>query len=185
MGNQIADDYKQRIDKQTHTYNDGGWDGSLTAGVKASRLAMDLLNTATAAVGAGKVVAVTVKAGANGALARAATSANATVNFMENMALRNVQIGAIHGFKSAHEVNAIMRGFPDWSPAWKPGTQVAETTLKTGTRVQMVVSAEDYTKLMTPGADISRSFGGWAAFDNVPSLSTQSACSDARDEAGC
>lgn len=164
VGDQIADDYKQRIDMQTRAYNDGGWDGSVTAGVEAGRLAVDLFSAATAAVGASKVVAVTVKAGANGAVAGAALSANATVNFLENMALRNVQVGAINGFKSAEAVNAAMKS-AEWAPAWKLGTSVAETTLKPGTTVRMVVSEAQYAALV----EGKPAFGGFATFDDVPS----------------
>lgn len=41
--------------------------------------------------------------------------------------------------------------------------------LAPGTKVQMVVSVDDFVKLNATGADISRSFGGWATFDNVSS----------------
>jgi filamentous hemagglutinin len=164
VGDQIADDYKQRIDMQTRAYNDGGWDGSVTAGVEAGRLAVDLFSAATAAVGVGKVVAVTVKAGANGAVAGAALSANATVNFLENMALRNVQVGAINGFKTAEAVNATMKSVAGWEPAWQLGAVVTDVTLKPGTRVSMVVNKADYDLIMA--GDTSK-FGGWGTYDNV------------------
>ncbi|MCA3174670.1 MAG: hypothetical protein ING36_03875, partial [Burkholderiales bacterium] len=63
VGESVAKDYQQRIEHQTRAYNDGGWDGSITAGVEAGRLAVDIVGVATAAVGAGKVVAMTAKAG--------------------------------------------------------------------------------------------------------------------------
>jgi len=80
VGDQIADDYKQRIDMQTRAYNDGGWDGSITAGVEAGRLAVDIVTAGTAAVGAGKLIAMTAKAGATvvgevGTLARSLSTA--------------------------------------------------------------------------------------------------------------
>jgi hypothetical protein len=80
VGNQIADDYQQRIDMQTRAYNEGGWDGSITAGVEAGRLAVDVLTVGSAAVGAGKLIAMTAKAGATlvgevGTLARSLSSA--------------------------------------------------------------------------------------------------------------
>jgi filamentous hemagglutinin len=93
VGNQIADDYKQRIDLQTRAYNDGGWDGSITAGVEAGRLAVDIVAVGTAAVGAGKIVAAAVRAGPDVIASEIAVGANATTNFLENMALRNVQVG--------------------------------------------------------------------------------------------
>lgn len=83
---------------------------------------------------------------------------------IQNLALKGVQVGAIHGFKSADELNSLM-GVYKYAPAWKAGTQVAETTLQPGTRVRMVVSVDDYLRLQ---AGESR-FGGWATFDNVPS----------------
>jgi hypothetical protein len=163
VGAQVADDYKQRIEMQTRAYNDGGWDGSITAGVEAGRLAVDIVSAGTAALGAGKLLAVTAKVGTSAVAAGVAMSANATVNFLENMALKGVQVGAIQGFKNAEEVNSLMNAY-SYAPAWKTGTTVAETTITPGTRVQMVVSLDDYAKLQ---AGESR-FGGWATFDNVP-----------------
>ena len=104
VGNQVADDYKQRIEMQARAYNDGGWDGSVTAGVEAGRLAVDIVSVGTAALGAGKLIAKTVGAGVDAAALGVALSANTTANFLENMALRNVQVGAISGFKTAEAV---------------------------------------------------------------------------------
>lgn len=171
VGEQVADSYRQRIDMQTRAYNEGGWDGSVTAGVEAGRLAVDIVAIGTAAVGAGKIVATAARAGSNAVASGMAVGANATVDFLENMALRNVQVGAINGFRSADEVNAAMRSVPDWSPAWKPGTQVAETTLNPGTRVSMVVSEETWAALTAPVPKTERAFGGWATYDNVSSQS--------------
>ncbi len=61
VGDQIADEYKQRIDMQTRAYNDGGWDGSITAGVEAGRLAVDIVAMATAVEGATKLTATIAK----------------------------------------------------------------------------------------------------------------------------
>jgi hypothetical protein len=55
VGGQLADEYSQRIDMQTRAYNDGGWDGSLTAGVEAGRLAVDIVAVGTGVLGAGKL----------------------------------------------------------------------------------------------------------------------------------
>ncbi|MDP2066526.1 MAG: hypothetical protein U1E02_09105 [Hydrogenophaga sp.] len=80
VGDAVVNDYQQRIAMQTRAYNEGGWDGSITAGVEAGRLAVDIVSAGTAAVGMGKVVAMTAKAGAAvaadvGALARNISSA--------------------------------------------------------------------------------------------------------------
>jgi hypothetical protein len=168
VGDQIAEDYKQRIEMQIKAYNDGGWDGSVTAGVEAGRLAVDLFSAATAAVGAGKVVAVTVKAGANSAAAGAALTANATVNFLENMALRNVQVGAINGFKSAEAVNKLMVSYPDWSPSWQPGSVVAQATIKPGSTVRLVVNESAFNSIRA--GEFDRAFGGWGTFDEIPNV---------------
>ena len=106
--------------------------------------------------------------GAGGPLTGAmAQTSEAATQLIQNMALKGVQAGAIHGFKSADEVNSLMNAY-NYAPAWQEGSTLVEATLQPGTRVQMVVDAETYIKLNTPGADSSRSFGGWATFDNVP-----------------
>ena len=50
---------------------------------------------------------------------------------------------------------------------WSPGTQVAETTLKPGSRVSMVVDADTYALFRTSSPEAR--FGGWATYDNVSS----------------
>lgn len=75
-------------------------------------------------------------------------------------------VGAINGFESADSVNATM-GKYNWAPAWMPGTQVADATLNPGTVVNMVVDKATYDALTTPGADVSRAFGGWGTLDDV------------------
>jgi hypothetical protein len=72
VGNHIADDYQQRIDMQIKAYNEGGWEGSVTAGVEAGRLAVDIVGAAATAIGTGKLVTITVKAG-GAAIADSAT----------------------------------------------------------------------------------------------------------------
>jgi len=78
VGNQLADDYKARIDMQVRAYNDGGWDGAITAGVEAGRLALDVVGLATAVQGAGKVAATTARV-ATGAVADAFAVTSETV----------------------------------------------------------------------------------------------------------
>jgi len=161
VGDSVVADYQQRIDMLSRADNDGGWDGSITAGVEAGRLAVDIVSAGAAVVGAGKIVAVTAKAGVNlatGSLERMALS------------MQQMDAGVIKGFKSADEINALMKSYPDWSPAWKPGTQVAEITLKPGTRVQMVVDKAAYDALtdISGKADVTKAFGGWSTFDEVP-----------------
>ena len=162
VGNQVADDYKQRIELQTRAYNDGGWDGSVTAGVEAGRLAVDIVSMGTAAVGAGKIAIVAARAGSEVVSAGLAVTASATTNFLETMALRNVQVGAISGFKTAEAVNSTMKSVAGWEPSWQAGTTVVDVTLKPGSRMRMVVNERSYIALTTPGADTAEAFGGWA-----------------------
>jgi hypothetical protein len=83
--------------------------------------------------------------------------------FIQNAALKGLQVGAVHGFKQADEVNALMTAY-SYAPAWKSGSVVTEATLQPGTRVKMVVAADDFAKIK---AGEGR-FGGWATFDDVP-----------------
>ena len=101
------------------------------------------------------------------------TVADTTLNTIVDAALsdQKFKAGTILGYKSADEINAAMleanKSLPPnqaWSSAWMPGTQVAETIIAPGTRVQMVVDAAEYQKLV----DGKGNFGGWATFDNVP-----------------
>ncbi|KJV26506.1 hypothetical protein VI06_16765 [Aquitalea magnusonii] len=89
VGDSIVQDYRQRIDLLTKAYNDGGWDGSVTAGVEAGRLAVDVVGAATAAMGAGKVAVTAAKAGAN--VAGQAISKSAAIIESSNLA----KLGAI------------------------------------------------------------------------------------------
>ena len=63
VGDQIANEYLQRIDMQTRAYNEGGWGGSITAGVEAGRLAVDVTLLASAAVGVTKLTAKAASVG--------------------------------------------------------------------------------------------------------------------------
>ena len=75
--------------------------------------------------------------------------------------------GEIRGFRSAESLNGLMGAYK-LEPAWKAGTQVAETTLKPGTKVQMVVDKAAYEALQRGEMNY---VGNWATFDNVPSQS--------------
>jgi filamentous hemagglutinin len=63
VGTQIANDYEARINMLTRAYEDGGWDGSITAGVEAGRLAVDVVTAAAAIKGVSQVVVIASKAG--------------------------------------------------------------------------------------------------------------------------
>ena len=156
VGNALANEYQQRIDMQVRAYNDGGWDGSVTAGVEAGRLAVDIASAGATALGVGKLAVVAGKAGAN--LATEAIVAAAT---------KIPGKFGINSFKSADDLNALMKAH-EWAPAWKSGTQVAETTLPAGTRVQMVVDETTYLNYLRSNKTEIQ-LGGWATLDNVPS----------------
>ncbi|GAA4346844.1 hypothetical protein GCM10023165_31650 [Variovorax defluvii] len=118
----------------------------------------------------------TVVTGAGAAAKGGVALTNAAVSLgtrtLENAALQFMKLdaGVIRGFKSAEEVNAMMKAADGWSPAWMPGTSVAEVTMKPGTIVRMVVDERSFYSLMdlSGRADIGKSFGGWATFDDVP-----------------
>ena len=57
-GDAYLTDLQQRMDFLTQAYNDAGWDGSVTAGVEAGKIASELVGLLTVAKG---VVGVTVK----------------------------------------------------------------------------------------------------------------------------
>lgn len=96
-------------------------------------------------------------------------SMNVTVGMLENMALRNVQVGAISNLRTAETVNATMKSIAGWEPAWKSGTVVADVILKPGSRVNMVVDETAWIALTSPVPKTERAFGGWATYDNVAS----------------
>lgn len=107
-------------------------------------------------------------AAAKGGVALAQAGVSIGANTLEAAAFQFMKLdaGAIKGFKSADEVNAMMSAADGWSPAWQTGTSVAEVTVKPGTTVQMVVGEKAY-RAMERG-DVSEAFGGWATFDDVP-----------------
>ena len=82
----------------------------------------------------------------------------------QDMAKMSASIGAIQGFKSAEEVNAVMNAF-NKAPAWKEGTQIAEATLKPGTKVQMVVDKTAFDRISKGDTTFA---GNWATFDDIP-----------------
>jgi large exoprotein involved in heme utilization and adhesion len=77
-GAQLADDYKQRIATMLKSYNEGGFNGANAAGIEFGRLAVDIVGTATATVGAAKV-AVTVTKVASAVVADAFVMTSETV----------------------------------------------------------------------------------------------------------
>jgi hypothetical protein len=124
--------------------------GAMTAGTKA-------------AIAAGSVVDV-----ANGPLKQSLSKvwnsdAASLDRFMQSI---TGNVGAINKFESADTLNTLMDKH-NWSPAWMSGTQVADVTLRPGNMVNMVVDKATYDALTTPGADLSKAFGGWATLDDV------------------
>ncbi|MGJ7580839.1 DUF637 domain-containing protein [Variovorax sp. RHLX14] len=111
-------------------------------------------------------------AAAKGGVALASASASAGTHTLESAALQFMKLdaGAIKGFKSAEEVNALMSAADGWSPAWQAGTSVAEVTIKPGTTLKMVVDEKAYRAITSPDGDVTRAFGGWSTFDDVPNL---------------
>ncbi len=114
----------------------------------------------------------TVVTGAGAAAKGGVALTNAAVSLgtrtLESAALQFMKLdaGVIRGFKSADEINAMMKAADGWSPAWKSGTTVAETTMKPGTTVRMVVSERAWNDIKD--GNFERAFGGWATFDDVP-----------------
>ncbi len=86
-------------------------------------------------------------------------------NAAQDMARMSSSIGAIHQLKSADELNTVMNTF-NKAPAWKDGSQVAEVTLKPGTRVQMVVDKKAFDMITQEGE--MNFVGNWATFDDIP-----------------
>jgi filamentous hemagglutinin len=87
VGDQIANDYAARIDLQTKAYDAAGWDGSVTAGVEAGRLAVDVVTAASAAVGAAKLATIVVKAGVNATASAIITLSSGAANVGQDVAL--------------------------------------------------------------------------------------------------
>ncbi|EIL88415.1 hemagglutinin-related protein, partial [Rhodanobacter fulvus Jip2] len=64
VGDALADEYAERVDRMATAYEDAGWDGSVTAGVEVGRLIFDVAGAVEAAGGVAKLgVSVTTKAG--------------------------------------------------------------------------------------------------------------------------
>lgn len=134
--------------------------GSDVSGYQEALLAIRTLSAISGAAGVAKV-----GGGLSEGAARAVGKKLDEV-LIQNLALKGVQVGAIHGFKSADELNGLM-GVYKYAPGWKAGTQVAETTLQPGTRVRMVVDERAFRSIEK--GETGRAFGSWATFDNVPS----------------
>jgi filamentous hemagglutinin len=75
--------------------------------------------------------------------------------------------GAVKGFRSAEELNGLMSTYGK-SPAWREGTQVAETTMAPGTMVQMVVDKVAFEAIRK--GDLNY-VGNWATFEKVTNQS--------------
>ncbi len=63
VGHAIVSDYEQRINNLAAAYESGNWDGSITAGVEAGRLAVDVIGAGYAVAGAGKLAGQVARAG--------------------------------------------------------------------------------------------------------------------------
>lgn len=137
VGDAVANDYAQRIDTLTNAYNSGGWDGSVTAGVEAGRLAVDVVTAAQAAVGAVKVTATVAKAGAAAVAGDVAVMARgAAAEYLPSSMISDVR--AI----TASEANApyIVRGM--YSP-YDTALQVRTFTTTTALNFVRVSTAEN------------------------------------------
>jgi hypothetical protein len=66
VGDAIFEDYENRLEMLNRAYSDGGWDGSVTAGVEAGRLGVDILGLLT---GVGGVAKLSTQAAATGSKA--------------------------------------------------------------------------------------------------------------------
>jgi len=111
------------------------------------------------------MVATGVGGVAKGGVALAKAGVNIGTKGLESLALATAKFeaGAIKGFVSADELNALMKA-SEWSPAWKSGTSVAEVTVQPGTTIKMVVNEGQYQMLR----EGKPAYGGFATFDDVP-----------------
>jgi hypothetical protein len=161
LGDQIVNDFTAKIDRMNKALEVGGDANAVQLGQDLGSLVWQVGSVVTGVAGAGKATAM---------LASAGVKVGAEV--LENTALKlsAFNAGSIQGFKSAEAINAMMNAAEGWSPAWKPGTAVAEMTMKPGTTVKMVVDRATFDALTDPTGkvDVTRSFGGWATFDDVP-----------------
>jgi hypothetical protein len=157
LGDQIVNDFTAKIDRMNKALDVGGDANAVQLGQDLGSLVWQVGSVVTGVAG-------TAKAGAM--LASAGVKVGAEV--LENTALKlsAFNAGSIQGFKSAEAINAMMNAAEGWSPAWKPGTAVAEMTMKPGTTVKMVVDGDTLEKIKA--GETGRAFGGWATFDDVP-----------------
>jgi hypothetical protein len=130
VGTEIADDYKQRIEMQIRAYNDGGWDGSITAGVEAGRLAVDIVAAGAVAMGASKVV---VKVASAGGVA----IANATTT----IAVRTA--AAFESLDAASQARWMSQ-----TTSWRAATtELADMELQAGSRAHPLLRHGDQVEL--------------------------------------
>lgn len=162
FGDSVFRELDAKIDRMQLALAEGGDQSALQLGKDLGSL---IYQIGSVVIGAG--------AAAKGGVAVVNAAASLGTRSLESAALQFMKLdaGAIKGFKSAEEINAMMKAAPDWSPAWKPGSAVAEATIKPGTTVRMVVDERAYKALTSPDIDSSRAFGGWATFDEVPNVS--------------
>jgi hypothetical protein len=90
VGNALADEYAERVDRMATAYEDAGWDGSVTAGVEVGRLIFDVSGAVEAAGGVaklgasvatktGKVIGEVGEAIKSGALKSSSTGRSASI----------------------------------------------------------------------------------------------------------
>jgi hypothetical protein len=158
LGDQIVNDFTAKIDRMNKALEVGGDANAVQLGQDLGSLVWQVGSVVTGVAGTAK---------ASTMLASAGVKVGAEVLESSALKLSTFNAGSIQSFKSAEVVNAMMNAAEGWSPAWKPGTAVAEMTVKEGTTVKMVVDAETLAKIKA--GDTGRAFGGWATFDDVPS----------------
>ena len=158
MGDSVFRELDAKIDRIQTSLTNGGDQNAVQLGQDLGSL---IWQVGTVVTGAG--------AAAKGGVALVNAAASLGTKALESAALQFMKLdaGTIKGFRSADEINAMMKTTADWSPAWKPGTTVAETTIKPGTRIQMVVDETTYMNYINSGKTSIR-YGGWGTFDDVP-----------------
>jgi hypothetical protein len=157
LGDQLFSSLDQKIASMQSALVTGGDDAAIQLGKDLGSIIWQVGGVATGIVGATK-----------GTTALAQVGVKIAASSLEKVAsqLMKLDAGAIKGFKSADELNNLMSAY-NKVPAWKAGTQIAETTLRPGTRVQMVVDKVAYDALTKRG-DMNF-VGNWATFDDVTS----------------
>jgi filamentous hemagglutinin family protein len=112
VGDAIAAGYGRRIDMLTNAYESGDWDGSITAGVEAGRLAVDVVTAGYVVAGAGKVLSELANAGL--ALSKEASTAifesaltQAARNGVSEQAATSVDIAVFNPINPGPLANSI------------------------------------------------------------------------------